>query len=617
MTTPGATSHGLPPDNSLQNHSHYRRGRRAGLWVSLSSRTVLPELRMTSRALPTTAVFLVVWAGLLCLGTPAAAYKIQLTEDGDCPINTVRTLDGDACISCATCYTEYSPQDWLCLNCTRGGRPFLGDEQKLYEDLFLKKPLYNRHLRPLRNHSDQLLVYFTLKIKQIVDIDERDQILKLNIIIKQSWKDIWLQWNPKEYGGLEELRVPAFDVWLPDTTLYNTADTNSAYAGTTGTNVVLRHDGLVRMETKPFIQRSTCEIKIRYFPFDEQKCKLKFGLWTYDWYLVDLYNSTAGPDMGLYLENEQWDMSYTCFKRHLVDYVCCPVKYVDVTLYVGLRRKPLYYMYKLVMPIVLLSALSMVGFLMPYNVGVVKANLSITLILSMTVFLLLVAETIPKTSEGLPLISEYYLIIMFLIAISTAMNITVLNIFHRGEDGTRQVPSWLRTLVLKYVAKVMCMDCKGEYLLQRRSDPKLDQARLAMLRKQRWFNARYATSYSPLISETYRNDITSAGHQSNGHGNPEAELDHFVDHLGESDEVRLTKLESNVHGILRQIRAVQRRTDGNNRVHTEWALVATVTDRLLFYIYACFTVSMSVIVLLVNPAFNGNKSDSVCGEEPT
>ncbi|XP_038059789.1 neuronal acetylcholine receptor subunit alpha-10-like [Patiria miniata] len=573
------------------------------------------KLRMTTLLPLYSVVFLVSVAGVLL--PLSAAFELPQTEDGDCPVNTVRTLDGDACMSCATCYSKYSPQDWLCLNCTRGGKPFPGDEQKLYEDLFLKKPLYNNNLRPLKNHSDQLLVYFTLKIKQIVDIDERNQILKLNIIVKQSWKDIWLQWDPKEYGGLEELRVPAYDVWLPDTTLYNTADTNSAYAGITGTNVVVRHDGLVQMETKPYIQRSTCAINIRYFPFDEQSCKLKFGLWTYDWYLVDLFNSTAGPDKGLYLENEQWEMPYACFKRNLESYVCCPVKYVDVTLFVGARRKPLYYMYKLVMPIVLLSALSMVGFLMPYNVGVVKANLSITLILSMTVFLLLVAETIPKTSEGLPLISEYYLIIMFLIAISTAMNICVLNIFHRGEDGTREVPGWLRTLVLKYMAKIMCMDCKGEYLQHRRSDPKLDQARLAMLRKQRWFNARYATSYSPLISETQRNsnDSITAGHHGNGHGNPQAELDHFVDHLGDADDMRLTKLESNVHGILRHVRTVQRKKDGTSRVHKEWALVATVTDRLLFYIYACFTVTMSVIVLLVNPALNENESANVCGDE--
>ena len=46
--------------------------------------------------------------------------------------------------------------------------------------------------------------------------------MKMNIIIKQSWRDHWLQWNPADFGGLRELRVPAYDIWLPDTTLYNT-----------------------------------------------------------------------------------------------------------------------------------------------------------------------------------------------------------------------------------------------------------------------------------------------------------------------------------------------------------------------------------------------------------
>ena len=123
---------------------------------------------------------------------------------------------------------------------------------------------------------------------------------------------------------------------------------------------------------------------------------------------MDLYNITDGPTFPKdYVDNEQWEVTYGTFCRHVIKYECCIEKYIDVTVYLGLRRKPLYYMYKLVMPIVLLSTLSMVGFLMPYNVGVVKANLSVTLILSMTVFLLLVAETIPRTSEGLPLICKH------------------------------------------------------------------------------------------------------------------------------------------------------------------------------------------------------------------
>ena len=160
--------------------------------------------------------------------------------------------------------------------------------------------------------------------------------------------------------------------------------------------------------TKPYVQTSTCHIDIKYFPFDFQHCYLKFGLWTFDWHHVDLYNITDGPTFPKdYVDNEQWEVTYGTFCRHVIKYECCIEKYIDVTVYLGLRRKPLYYMYKLVMPIVLLSTLSMVGFLMPYNVGVVKANLSVTLILSMTVFLLLVAETIPRTSEGLPLICKH------------------------------------------------------------------------------------------------------------------------------------------------------------------------------------------------------------------
>ena len=70
-----------------------------------------------------------------------------------------------------------------------------------------------------------------------------------------------------------------------------------------------------------------------------------------------------------------------------------------------------------------------------------------------------------------------------------------------------------------------------------------------------------------------------------------------------------------MHGILKQIRTVQKKKDNTNRVHKEWALVATVTDRLLFYIYACFTVTMSVVVLLVNPTFIVKDHENVCGDQ--
>ncbi len=40
----------------------------------------------------------------------------------------------------------------------------------------------------------------------------------------------------------------------------------------------------------PAILKTTCSIDVTYFPWDQQKCYLKFGSWTYDGSKVDLTN---------------------------------------------------------------------------------------------------------------------------------------------------------------------------------------------------------------------------------------------------------------------------------------------------------------------------------------
>lgn len=53
------------------------------------------------------------------------------------------------------------------------------------------------------------------------------------------------------------------------------------YVVTTMTKAVLKHTGKVHW-TPPAIFKSSCEIDVRYFPFDQQTCFMKFGSWTYD-----------------------------------------------------------------------------------------------------------------------------------------------------------------------------------------------------------------------------------------------------------------------------------------------------------------------------------------------
>ena len=69
---------------------------------------------------------------------------------------------------------------------------------------------------------------------------------------------------------------------------YNKMHNSSAdgnYHITTMTKATLYHDGLVKWEP-PAIFKSSCDIDVRYFPFDEQTCWLKFGSWTFDGFQV-------------------------------------------------------------------------------------------------------------------------------------------------------------------------------------------------------------------------------------------------------------------------------------------------------------------------------------------
>lgn len=54
------------------------------------------------------------------------------------------------------------------------------------------------------------------------------------------------------------------------------------------------------------ILKSTCYIDVRWFPFDVQKCDLKFGSWTHSGWLIDLQMLEA--DISNYISNGEWDL---------------------------------------------------------------------------------------------------------------------------------------------------------------------------------------------------------------------------------------------------------------------------------------------------------------------
>lgn len=72
---------------------------------------------------------------------------------------------------------------------------------------------YNRLIRPVENSTEVTRVRMKLKLAQILDVHEKNQIMTTMVWIKQVWNDSKLRWEPNQYGGVRTLYIPADDIW--------------------------------------------------------------------------------------------------------------------------------------------------------------------------------------------------------------------------------------------------------------------------------------------------------------------------------------------------------------------------------------------------------------------
>lgn len=131
----------------------------------------------------------------------------------------------------------------------------------------------------------------------------------------------------------------------------------------------------------------------------------------------------SGGDISSFITNGEWEllgmilvyvlMNCTFFglflgvpgKRNEIYYNCCPEPYIDITFVIIIRRRTLYYFFNLIVPCVLIASMAVLGFTLPPDSGE-KLSLGVTILLSLTVFLNMVAETMPATSDAVPLLGK-------------------------------------------------------------------------------------------------------------------------------------------------------------------------------------------------------------------
>ncbi|XP_030755494.1 LOW QUALITY PROTEIN: acetylcholine receptor subunit alpha-like 2 [Sitophilus oryzae] len=492
------------------------------------------------------------------------------------------------------------------------------DAKRLYDDLLSN---YNRLIRPVRNHSTNILVKLGLRLSQLIELNLKDQILTTNVWLEHEWHDYKFMWDPQEYGGVSELYVPSEHIWLPDILLYNNAD--GEYVITTMTKAVLRYDGKIQW-TPPAIFKSSCEIDVRYFPFDQQTCFMKFGSWTYG-SQIDLQHINQKPgedivevgiDLREYYPSVEWDILAVHAERHEKFYPCCPEPYPDIFFNITLRRKTLFYTVNLIVPCVGISYLSVLVFYLPADSGE-KIALCINILLSQTMFFLLISEIIPSTSLALPLLGKYILFTMVMVGFSVVITIIILNVHYR-KPSTHKMAPWVRSFFIKSVPKLLLMRVPKDLLteLAARKIPSMRIQGKTMRDLEALSPSRSSTSSSSSSSRNRGRGCnglhsTSATNRLRGFAGALSGrsgyngLPSVFSGLDESDSGTRKKypfeLEKAVHNVMFIQHHIMRQ-DQFNAEDQDWGFVAMVLDRLFLWIFLITSLVGTISILCEAPS---------------
>ncbi|XP_077782937.1 neuronal acetylcholine receptor subunit alpha-10 [Podarcis muralis] len=428
-------------------------------------------------------------------------------------------------------------------------------------------------------------------------MDERNQILTAYLWIRQVWVDAYLSWEKEAYDGIDTIRIPSSYVWRPDIVLYNNAD--DQFTGSMETNVVIHSDGQIMWDS-PAITKSSCKVDVSYFPFDGQQCRLTFGSWTYNGNQIDILNKQETGDLTDFVENVEWEVLGMPAKRSVVTYGCCSEPYPDVTYTLHLKRRASFYIFNLLLPCIMISFLAPLGFYLPADSGE-KVSLGVTVLLALTVFQLLVAESMPP-SENVPLIGKYYIATMTMITASTALTIFIMNIHHCGP-GAKPVPRWAKKLILQYMARIFFVYEVGESCKSPRPEPEpTPKARLANGGgpTRGVGRGRSPGEEAPRRRSPSQGPSSPSEQPGWGEGSQYVDLEGGEGESADQAPCAKSRCLCHHHSILRNVEYIAncfRDQKAASRRTGEWKKIAKVMDRFFMWVFFAMVFIMSVLIM--------------------
>lgn len=294
---------------------------------------------------------------------------------------------------------------------------------------------YKTVLIPRINQSETMIVNFTMELISIIEFDEVNGNLFINAFLSLSWIDERLTWNPADYN-LYSVLIESDKLWTPMIVHTNTIEKTEKIGSSDKWQLIrVMQDGTANYYPGGLLS-SSCSADVTYYPLDTHTCSVEFVAWGYGSTELQLKPILNVVQQTYYSPNGVWTLTSS------------DVQGIDggtqLNVKLSLTRKPKFVIVNVILPIVFMTILNTIVFLIPIESGE-RISYSITMLLAVAVFLTLVGDNLPKSSSPMSIISYYLLMILSVSVMFGALNIISLRCYFADEKET--INKYWRNLV--------------------------------------------------------------------------------------------------------------------------------------------------------------------------
>ncbi|KAL3867594.1 hypothetical protein ACJMK2_040477 [Sinanodonta woodiana] len=322
----------------------------------------------------------------------------------------------------------------LCITLAVYGQT-MNDSAQLIADLLNG---YNKLVRPVSDQSDAVSLNISMDLVAVQELDEVLAKFSIVAVIYISWVDIRMTWDSSNYNGVYTTTIPVSNVWAPKLLVGNSFRKIEPIGGDWMS--VRYYESGTALYAPGDVFETTCSIDVTFYPFDIQTCKILLVPWGSLPSEIALQSSSDYVLKTYFSANGEWEVISTSVAIEENSSLSL------IQFNIKMKRRPTFFLINVILPIIFMGFLNILVFILPVDAGD-RVSFAITVLLATAVFLTLVGDNLPKTSQPMAMICYFLLVNLSLSTFICLITILNLRMYHKPES--KPVPRLIATIVRK------------------------------------------------------------------------------------------------------------------------------------------------------------------------